>query len=122
MEELASTTTGSGPLVVLIHGGMNTGAIAWWAQADLSERFRVRVYDRAGYGASASVSAGEDIDLDARLIAADLTEPAHIVGHSSGSIVAMCVAAEVPTMVRSLTVIEPPAYRDRKSTRLNSSH
>jgi len=118
MEELASTTSGSGPPVVLIHGGMNTGAIAWFAQAELCDRYRVKVYDRAGYGASASLSAGEDISLDARLIAEDLGEPAHVVGHSSGAIVAMYVAAQVPTMVESLTVIEPPAYRHVDDPRL----
>jgi pimeloyl-ACP methyl ester carboxylesterase len=117
--ELASTTTGDGPLVVLIHGGMNTGAIAWWAQAGLSDRYRVRIYDRAAYGASASLSTGEDINLDARLIAADLADPAHVVGHSSGAIVAMLVAAQNPGMVRSLTLIEPPAYRHVDDPRLH---
>jgi pimeloyl-ACP methyl ester carboxylesterase len=119
MEKLASTTTGTGPPVVLIHGGMNTGAIAWFAQAELCDRYRVRVYDRAGYGASASVSPGEDINLDARLIAAGLDEPAHVVGHSSGAIVAMYVAAQASTMIVSLTVIEPPAFRHVDDARLD---
>jgi pimeloyl-ACP methyl ester carboxylesterase len=119
MEQLASTTTGSGALVALVHGGMNTGALAWFAQAELCDRYRVRVYDRAGYGASSSLAPGEDINLDARLIAADLGEPAHLVGHSSGAIVAMCVAALAPTMVQSLTVIEPPAYGHVDDPRLH---
>ena len=37
--------------------------------------------------------------------------PAHVVGHSSGAIVALLVAAQVPDRVRSITVVEPPSYR-----------
>lgn len=118
MKQLTSATTGHGPLVVLIHGGMNTGAIAWFAQSELAARYQLRIYDRAGYGASAPLSAGEDIELDARLIAAELTDVAHLVGHSSGAIVAMNVAAQVPTLVKSLTLIEPPAWRHLDDPRL----
>jgi pimeloyl-ACP methyl ester carboxylesterase len=111
MAKLASTVSGDGPEVLLIHGGMTDGALAWGAQAPLAERWTLRVVDRAGYGASASLSEGEDIELDARLIAASLTEPVHLVGHSSGAIVALLAAALAPDLVRSLTVVEPPSYR-----------
>jgi pimeloyl-ACP methyl ester carboxylesterase len=111
MRELASTSTGQGPTILLIHGGMTDGPLAWWAQAPLADRWRLVVVDRAGYGASASLSQGEDIELDAQLIAATLGEPVHIVGHSSGAIVAMLAAARAPEGVRSLTLIEPPSYR-----------
>jgi pimeloyl-ACP methyl ester carboxylesterase len=111
-EALASTLWGAGPDVVLIHGGMTDGPLSWFAQEQLSNDWGLRVVDRAGYGRSSALSDGEDIELDASLIAEELrVAPAHVVGHSSGAIVAMLVAALVPDKVRSLTVIEPPSYR-----------
>jgi pimeloyl-ACP methyl ester carboxylesterase len=41
-------------------------------------------------------------------------EPVHVVGHSYGAIVAALAAARKPEMVRSLTLIEPPATRVAK--------
>ena len=111
MESLASTVRGHGPEVMLIHGGMTDGELAWGAQEQLAERWRLRVVDRAGYGNSVHLSTGEDIHLDTRLIAATLDEPVHLVGHSSGAIVALLVAAASPRRVLSLTLVEPPSYR-----------
>ena len=108
---LASTVTGRGPEVLLVHGGMSVGSEAWVAQSPLAERWTLRAVDRAGYGASAHLSPGEDIRLDAEHITEQLTDPVHLVGHSSGAIVAMLVAASAPAKIRSLTVIEPPSYR-----------
>ena len=108
---LESTVTGSGPEVVLVHGGMTDGAMAWFAQAPLTGDWTLRVVDRAGYGRSAGLSPGEDIELDARLLVDGLDEPVHVVGHSSGAVVAMLVAAAAPARIRSLTVVEPPSYR-----------
>ena len=111
MDTLSSTNTGSGPPVLLVHGGMTDGALAWGAQMPLAERWTLRVVDRAGYGASAELSHGEDIELDARLLGGWLREPTHLVGHSSGAVVVMLAAARVPDSVQSLTVVEPPSYR-----------
>ena len=118
MDSLFSTEAGEGPLVVFLHGGMNTGEIAWFAQQPLTEHWTVRSYDRVGYGRSASLSPGEDIELDAALIATQLESPVHLVGHSSGALVAMLVAAHAPATVRSLTLIEPPAFRHLDDPRL----
>ena len=108
---LTSTVAGNGPEVVLVHGGMTDGALAWFAQEPLAAHWTLRIVDRAGYGQSAGLASGEDIELDARLLSEHLDDPVHVVGHSSGAIVAMLVAASSPAQVRSLTVIEPPAYR-----------
>jgi pimeloyl-ACP methyl ester carboxylesterase len=52
-----------------------------------------------------------DFEEDARDIAQLLGDGAHLVGHSYGAIGALYAAALVPLAVRSLTVIEPPAWR-----------
>lgn len=111
MKTLSSTVTGDGPEILLVHGGMTDGALAWSSQAPLAERWTLRIVDRAGYGRSAHFSAGEDIALDARLLAEALESPVHLVGHSSGAIAVMLLAAAAPSLVRSLTIVEPPSYR-----------
>ncbi len=52
-----------------------------------------------------------DFELDAPLVA-DLLggEGAHLVGHSYGGVICLLAAARRPEAVRSLTVIEPPAF------------
>jgi pimeloyl-ACP methyl ester carboxylesterase len=48
-----------------------------------------------------------DFELDARVISGLLVEPAHIVGHSYGGLIALLAASYAPDSVRSLAVIEP---------------
>lgn len=51
-----------------------------------------------------------DFDVDAPLVAELLADGAHLVGHSYGGLVSLLAAAQRPSAVRSLTVIEPPAF------------
>jgi pimeloyl-ACP methyl ester carboxylesterase len=64
--------------------------------------------DRRGYGASAA-SGPASFEADASDIAALLGDRAHLVGHSSGAVVALLAAAQRPDAVRTLTVVEPAA-------------
>lgn len=99
---------GEGPKVVLVHGVILGGREAWRAQRPLTERWTLVAPDRPGHGRSPD--APQDFETEAPLIADQLlTEPVHLAGHSYGAIVAMLAAARRPEMVRSLTVIEPPA-------------
>ena len=112
MQRLATAVRGIGPDVLLVHGGMTDGPLAWFAQEPLAAGWTLRILDRAGYGKSSELSDGENIELDATLVAAALGDaPAHVVGHSSGAMVALLAAAAVPEQMRSLAIIEPPAYR-----------
>jgi pimeloyl-ACP methyl ester carboxylesterase len=65
--------------------------------------------DRPGFGAGPLVER-VDFEVDAPLVADLLADGVHLVGHSYGGIVSMLAAAERPEAVRSLTVIEPPAF------------
>ncbi|PNE16202.1 alpha/beta fold hydrolase [Amycolatopsis sp. BJA-103] len=99
---------GSGPRVVLVHGVLLGGREAWRAQRPLTERWTLLAPDRLGHGKSPD--GVQDFEVDAGLIAEQvLDEPAHLVGLSYGAIVAMLAAARRPEMVRTLTVVEPPA-------------
>ncbi len=102
---------GRGPRVVLLHGGVLAGELCWGRQLRLADRFALEVVDRAGYGRSQRVSAGEDLDADAPLVAGLLAGGAHLVGHSSGAVAAMLAAGLRPGAVLSLTLCEPPAFQ-----------
>ena len=106
--QLAVHTWGSGPRVVLVHGGGIDGRHGWRAQRDLAQRWTLVAPDRLGHGASPD--GRQDFEVDARLIAEQLLdEPAHLVGYSYGAIGAAIAAASRPQAVRSLTLVEPPA-------------
>jgi pimeloyl-ACP methyl ester carboxylesterase len=108
--DLHMTVWGDGPRAVLVHGSMSFGELAFSEQRRLGERWRIELLDRRGFGASPERSDRVDFEEDARDLAALLREPAHLVGHSYGGIVCLLAAALRPEAVRSLTVIEPPAF------------
>jgi pimeloyl-ACP methyl ester carboxylesterase len=111
------TTSGSGTPVVLVHGSVLNGALTFAAQAPLAERWMIVVVDRLGFGESSPAEVA-DFVVDARLVAGLIGEAGalfgdgrvHLVGHSYGGIVCLLAAAMAPDAVRSLTVVEPPAF------------
>ncbi len=98
-----------GPTVVLVHGSLNDGSVAFQAQIPLAERWRLVIPNRRGYGKNPPIER-VDVDADAREIVELLGKGAHLVGTSMGGIVAGRAAALAPDRVRSLTLIEPPAF------------
>ncbi len=100
--------------MVLVHG-------SWTDHSDwnpvvkgLSQSFRVITYDRRGHSGSQRVSTQGSFEEDAKDIADLISRlglaPAHFVGSSAGSTVALKLAANQPTSVRSLIVHEPPLW------------
>jgi pimeloyl-ACP methyl ester carboxylesterase len=100
---------GDGPPVVLVHGAVGGGESTWAEQRPLAERYGLVVVDRPGYGRTEMIDR-EDFEDDAPLVADALGGGAHLVGHSYGGVVSLLAAACRPESVRSLTVIEPPAF------------
>jgi pimeloyl-ACP methyl ester carboxylesterase len=100
---------GEGPPILLVHGSVGGGAATWAEQLPLARRFTLLVADRPGYGQTPMVER-EDFEVDAPLVAEALRDGAHLVGHSYGGVVSLLAAAQRPEAVRSLTVIEPPAF------------
>lgn len=108
---------GEGPPVVFVHGGVLNGAMTWSAQRPLAERWRLVIIDRPGFGSSSLVDR-VDFAADAELVVELLdrakqlwqVDRVHLVGHSYGGVISLLAAASRPEALRSLTVIEPPAF------------
>jgi pimeloyl-ACP methyl ester carboxylesterase len=97
-----------GPAIVLVHGSLSDGSIAFQAQAPLAKRWRLLVPNRRGYGGNPPIER-VDVDKDAGDVVGLLGAGAHLVGTSMGGIVA-ARAARAPERTLSLTLIEPPAF------------
>ena len=114
MTSLHITRWGDGEPVVLVHGSMVSGRQDWFALRPLADRgYELLLVDRRGYGKSPEVD-GEDFLRDAddiaELLADETPDGAHLVGASYGGIVCLYAANQRPELVRSLTVMEPPAF------------
>ena len=96
--------------MVLVHGTMTWGTACFEAQRPLARHYRLLVMDRRGFGESPDI-ARSDYEVDASDVVGLLGDGAHLVGHSYGGVVAMLAAGLRPQAVRSLTLIEPSAFR-----------
>jgi pimeloyl-ACP methyl ester carboxylesterase len=110
--DLNVTVWGDGEPAVFVHGSFGWGEETWREQRPLADRYRVLLVDRRGFGRTPPRDERVDFDADADDIADVLgSEPrAHLVGHSYGGVVALLAAARRSNAVRSLCVIEPPAF------------
>jgi pimeloyl-ACP methyl ester carboxylesterase len=100
---------GAGPRVLLVHGSVTSARLTWRRQRPLAERYRLVAPNRPGF--ADSVPCGRsDFDVDVRELLPLLEPGAHLVGHSYGAVVSLLLAARLPSAVRSLTVVEPPAF------------
>jgi pimeloyl-ACP methyl ester carboxylesterase len=109
MSDLHVTSLGSGERVLFVHGSFVRGGAAWAGQRPLADRYRLLFVDRRGFGGSPETDH-EDFDRDAEDVAELLGDGAHLVGHSYGAIVSLIAAGRRPDAVRSLAVVEPPAF------------
>jgi pimeloyl-ACP methyl ester carboxylesterase len=109
--ELEFEDRGSGEPVVLVHGAFIAEAFApLCAEPALATRYRLIRYHRRGYAGSARAGGSLSIaqqaaDCLALLRYLDI-ERAHVVGHSSGGIMALQLALDAPAVVHSLVLLE----------------
>jgi pimeloyl-ACP methyl ester carboxylesterase len=97
------------PRVVLVHGSVVNGDVTWAAQRPLAEHFELLIPNRRGFPPGGDV---ERVDFEDEAVWLDpLVEPGtHLVGHSYGGVISLFAAARYTDRLRSLTVIEPPAF------------
>lgn len=100
---------GSGVPVLLFHGS-GGDTTSWAQQLPLADTYRLMLVDRRGYGESPPRSFAYDLAKESDELAALVTAPLHLVGQSYGGVRALLVASKKPSLIRSLTLSEPPAF------------
>src|SRR5512145_1174775 len=105
---------GSGDPMLFIHGaGIADSFLPLVNLPTLSGVQQIH-YRRRGYGQSTAAEGPPESFMaraaaDAAQLLAHLgVGPAHVVGHSSGALVALDLACDTPHAVRSLALLEPP--------------
>jgi pimeloyl-ACP methyl ester carboxylesterase len=99
---------GSGPPLLMVHGGI-CDHFAWYFVVPLlARKFTVYTFDRRGRGASGDTppyaAAREREDIAA--ILSSIGEPVHLLGHSAGGILALQTAEHTRDLL-SLMLYEP---------------
>jgi pimeloyl-ACP methyl ester carboxylesterase len=100
---------GKQPRLLLVHGSVVNADLTWSAQKPLADRFEVVAPNRRGFPPGPEVER-VDFEDEAVWLEQFLDPGAHVVGQSYGGVVSLLAAARRPELVRSLTVIEPPAF------------
>ena len=107
---IAVTRKGSGPPVLLVHGGASA-ATTWRGLEPLESCWTLLMVHRRGFEPSPPPTAGrQDFEEDAADLLPLLAERPHVVAHSYGGVGAMLAVATAPERVRSLTLIEPAVH------------
>ena len=99
----------SQPRLLLVHGSVVNAELTWSAQRPLAERFEIVAPNRRGFPPGPDVDR-VDFEEEAAWLEPFLEPGTHLVGHSYGGVIALLAAARRPELLRSLTVIEPPAF------------
>lgn len=113
-------TDGQGPLVVLLHGAGASAVANWQSTIDaLKGRFRVVAINLPSAGNT--VWAEDAIDFDAlteavlAVAGAETNDVFHLVGYSTGAMLAIHAAARQPERVGSLVAIAPWLTNDART-------
>lgn len=108
--DLSCRIVGAGDAVVLLHG--LAGSWRWWRGnvAALAASRRVALVDLPR-----RVVLAEAPEAVHRVLAANELQPADVVGHSLGGLVALRLAARWPEAVRRLVLVSPAALLPRRA-------
>ena len=111
---IAFDQSGQGPAIILVTGATATRLAAASLAASLAPHFTVFAYDRRGRGDSGDTAPyaveREVEDIEALIIEAGGS--AFVFGHSSGAVLALDAARQLPTKITKLALYEPPFIID----------
>jgi pimeloyl-ACP methyl ester carboxylesterase len=107
--------SGAGDPVLLLHSSGLSGRQWRRLCSELVERgMRAVVPDLSGHGASDAwpepISFSFRTDVDRVVAVLQAEEPAHVIGHSYGGLVALHAALAAPRSIRSLSLVDPVAF------------
>jgi pimeloyl-ACP methyl ester carboxylesterase len=93
--------------LLLLHGSVTNAALTWRKQQALAAEYTLVMPDRPGFPPGPPI---ERVDFEAEVpwLRALVRPGDHLVAQSYGAVVALLAAPHLP--LRSLTVIEPPAF------------
>ena len=107
---------GSGEPLVLLHGGLADARFFEHNLPALAERFHVFATDQRGHGHTSDVKGPITFDLMTQdtidFLEAVVGQPAHLLGHSNGAVIALLVGLRRPELVRSLVLVSGGFHRD----------
>jgi pimeloyl-ACP methyl ester carboxylesterase len=115
--------SGSGPVVVLLHGYLS--ALRYWddVRPELATNHTVITIDLLGFGGSPKPrKSNYDYDdhlrwLDNTLRSLDLDEPFVLAGHSMGALLALRYSLAHPNHIRRLLLMNPPLFKNAREAR-----
>lgn len=109
--EVAYRLTGHGAPLILIHAAGLADFFKPLEDTELGNRYQVISYHRIGYGQSCPAPPDTQISDQAhhcqRLLQHLGHRSAHVVGHSSGGVIALELARRSPSTVATLALLEP---------------
>ncbi|MGH1483637.1 MAG: alpha/beta fold hydrolase [Geminicoccales bacterium] len=112
---LAAIRSGEGPPLVLLHG-VGLRAEAWAAQIEAqAETWTVIAPDMPGHGESPVLSEPATLSTYTDLVAAAITRPVCIAGHSMGAMIALDLAIRHPDKVRAIAALNAIYRRTPKA-------
>ena len=102
---------GRGPVVLILHGGMDDGSSWRRVAARLAPRFRVLRLHRRQYrsdlATGSACTMADEVEHVTALVRA-IGEPMVVVGHSSGAVLALEALAAAPSAFAGAVLYEPP--------------
>ncbi len=106
--------SGSGPVLLLIPGGMADAAGFAPLVSFLEESYTVVRYDPRGISHSRLDGPGEDVPVEVhaddaqQLLKAISAKPAFVLGHSGGAVIGLALVERHPELVQTYVAHEPP--------------
>ena len=122
--KVITDSEGQGDTIVLLHGFLASSSYWKRLQGHLKRAgYRVVTIDLLGFGNATKYSAlaydyTEHVDhIHQHLESLNLNKPFILVGHSMGALLAARYASSHPHIVKTVFLLHPPIYKDRKEAR-----
>ncbi len=122
-KKIAFTTSGTGNVLVLLHGFMESQKIWIDFTKVLSQKYKVVTFDLPGHGDSECINETHTMCLMADCVKAGLdylaVDKCVLIGHSMGGYAALSFAKSYPQMLNGLGLFHSHAYADTDEAKHN---